>query len=73
MVEHKRVAWEHRWCFKCRKRQDHDAVLYVQDPTTEPSYMGDPRWSVQCHGCGEDHVHFPGCRPNGPTLEVVYA
>jgi hypothetical protein len=72
MVERKRELWETRWCFKCRKHLPHDAVLLVQDPATEPSYMGDPRWRVECHGCGGDHVHFPGCQPDGPTLEVAW-
>lgn len=64
MREAKRVPWETRWCFRCRKRLPHDAVL--MEPT-EPSYYG-PHWDVECEGCGGDHVHFPGCEPDGPTL-----
>lgn len=63
MREHKREEWETRWCFKCRKRLPHDAVLMVPD---EESYYG-PHWSVQCHGCGGDYIHFPGTW-EGPTL-----
>lgn len=71
MVEHRREPWgDPRWCFKCRKRLQHDAVLLIQDPDSEPSYVGDPRWKVECHGCGQDHVHFPGTW-DGPTLEAV--
>lgn len=72
MVEHKRELWKVTWCFKCRKHLKHDAVLMVQDPDTEPSYMGEPYWNVECEGCGEDHVQFPGYEPDGPTLEVSY-
>ena len=74
MVEYRRKPWQTHWCFRCRKRLPHDAVLYAQDLEVEPepSYMGEPYWAVECHGCGEDHVHFPGCEPDGPTLEAVY-
>lgn len=71
MVERKREPRGVAWCFRCRKRLPHDAVLYVQNPADEPSYMGDPYWAVECHGCGEDHVRFPGTE-DGPTLEVIY-
>lgn len=71
MVEAKRQPWEERWCFRCRKRQKHDAVLMVQDPETEPSYLGDPFWKVECHGCGGDHVRFPGTE-DGPTLQTIW-
>lgn len=73
MVERKREDWAVKFCFRCRKRLMQEAVFMVQDPDTEPSYMGDPYWAVECHGCGEDHVHFPGCEPDGPTLQVAYA
>lgn len=69
MREAKREHWETRWCFKCRRHLKHDAVLMQP---TEPSYYG-PHWKVECEGCGEDHVWFPGCRPDGPTLEMVDA
>jgi hypothetical protein len=62
-----REPWETRWCFKCRRLLPHDAVLLVPE---QPSYYG-PSWRVECHGCGEDHVHFPGCEPDGPTLQVA--
>lgn len=63
MEERRRQVWEVRWCFKCRKRLRQLAVLMVP---TEPSYY-DPHWEVQCAGCGEDHVRFPGTE-DGPTL-----
>ena len=69
MEEVRRTLWETRWCFKCRKRQPHDAVVMAP---TEPSYYG-PHVNVECHGRGGDHVHFPGCEPDGPTLELVGA
>lgn len=69
MEEVRREPWETRWCFKCRKVRKHDAVVYAP---TEPSYYG-PHVSVECEGCGEDHVHFPGCEPDGPTLELADA
>jgi hypothetical protein len=66
MEERKREHWQTRWCFKCRKRLSHEAVLMTP---IGPSYYG-PHWAVECEGCGEDHVHFPGCEPDGPTLEI---
>lgn len=57
MREAKREHWQTRWCFRCRKRLPHDAVFMVP---VERSYYG-PHWAVECHGCGENHVHFPGC------------
>lgn len=71
MVEQKREDWEVRWCFRCRKHLMQEAVLMVQDPDTEPSYMGDPHWKVECVGCGEDHVRFPSTE-DGPTLEILW-
>lgn len=65
MVERRREHWAIRWCFKCRERLPHEAVLMAP---AEPSYYG-PHWNVECEGCGEDHVHFPGTW-DGPTLEV---
>lgn len=65
MHERRREFWKTCWCFKCRKRLRHDAVLMAPD---EPSYYG-PHWRVECEGCGEDHVHFPGTW-DGPTFEV---
>lgn len=56
MREARREQWEVRWCFKCRKRLMQWALFMVP---TEPSYYG-PHWKVECEGCGEDHVHFPG-------------
>lgn len=67
MIEKRRMAWETRWCFKCRKRRAHEAVLMV--PADLLSYYG-PHWKVECEGCGEDHVRFPGTE-DGPTLEVA--
>jgi hypothetical protein len=67
MEERVRKLWEVRWCFKCRERLPQFAVLYAP---VEPDYYG-PHWSVECDGCGEDHVHFPGCHPDGPTLEMA--
>lgn len=69
MREVRRALWEIRWCFRCRKRLPHDYVVLAP---VEPSYYG-PHIEVECHGCGEDHVHFPGCEPDGPTLELVDA
>ena len=66
MREELRRPWQVRWCFRCRKLLPHEAVLYVP---AEPSYYG-PNWDVECVGCGEDHVHFPGTW-DGPTLEVA--
>ena len=66
MREVKRLEWQTRWCFKCRKRLLQEAVLMAP---VEPSYYG-PHWNVECVGCGEDHVHFPGTW-DGPTLEIV--
>jgi hypothetical protein len=65
MEEVRRVPWETRWCFRCRQVQPHDAVIYAP---AEPSYYG-PHASVECHGCGEDHVRFPGTE-DGPTLVI---
>jgi len=45
------------WCFKCRKRLPHDAV--VLDDEVQPSYY-DPVLIRQCSRCGEDHTTFPG-------------
>lgn len=70
MHEHNRVPWEDRWCFKCRRRLPHDAVLFVADDGEDDWYG--PQWEVQCHGCGGDFVHFPGTW-DGPTLEAGYA
>ncbi len=70
MVERKRESWGVHWCFRCRAHLAHDAVLMVQDPETDPSYWGDPYWKVECSGCGEDHVRFPGTE-DGPTLDVL--
>lgn len=64
MREHRREPWETCWCFKCRKRLKHEAVLMV--PVDRMSYYG-PHWNVECEGCGEDHVRFPGTA-DGPTL-----
>jgi hypothetical protein len=69
MEEVRREHWQTRWCFKCRKRLRQDAVLMAP---VEPDYYG-PHWKVECEGCGQDHVHVPGCRPNGPTLEMADA
>jgi hypothetical protein len=63
MREVRREPWETRWCFKCRKRLPHDSVVMAP---VELSYYG-PRVKVECHGCGGDHVHFPGTW-DGPTL-----
>jgi len=62
--EAKRQHWQTRFCFLCRKVLPHDAVLMVPE---EPSYYG-PYWKVECGGCGGDHIHFPGCEPDGPTF-----
>lgn len=66
MREYRREVWQVRWCFRCRRRLRHVAVLMVP---TEPSYYG-PHWEVRCAGCGGDHVRFPGTT-DGPTLEVM--
>jgi hypothetical protein len=63
--ERSREPWQTRWCFKCRKRLPHDVV--IMEPV-EPSYYG-PHAKVECAGCGEDHVHFPGTW-DGPTLTL---
>lgn len=67
MKEVRREVWDVRWCFRCRKRLRQLAVLMV--PTDPMSYYG-PDWHVQCAGCGEDHVRFPGTE-DGPTLMVA--
>lgn len=64
MHEVRREVWEVRWCFSCRRRLRHVAVLLVPDDPR--SYYG-PSWVVRCAGCGEDHVRFPGTE-DGPTL-----
>lgn len=66
MREYSRTAWETRWCFQCRKRLPHEAIVMVP---TEPSYYG-PHVEVECAGCGEDHVRFPGTE-DGPTLKLA--
>lgn len=66
MREAKREPWEVRWCFRCRRRVMQIAVLMVP---IEESYYG-PHWSVECEGCGEDHVRFPGTE-DGPTLRTM--
>lgn len=69
MVEHKRVPWEVRWCFRCRKRLPHEAVLMVA-AEGEDDWYG-PHWNVECEGCGGEYVRFPGTA-DGPLLEVCY-
>lgn len=57
MHEHKRDPQGEKWCFQCRKRLPHDAVLMVCDDPM--SYYG-PHWALECSRCRQDHTHFPG-------------
>ena len=57
MHEHRREPDQERWCFQCRKRLMHEAVLMVCDDPF--SYYG-PQWRLECAGCGEDHSVFGG-------------
>lgn len=65
MREARREPWKTCWCFKCRKRLAHEAVVMAP---TEPSYYGS-HVKVECAGCGGDYTHFPGTW-DGPTLVV---
>lgn len=50
-----------RFCFRCRKKQAFDRVVYspVED-RENPSYYG-PRVAIECTACGkEDADCFPG-------------
>lgn len=68
MREAKRELWQTRWCFKCRRRLVHEAVLMVAVDGEEDFYG--PHWKARCEGCGEDHVRFPGTE-DGPTLVMA--
>lgn len=46
------------WCFHCRKRLPHDAVLLDYPPDMQPTYY-DPIWVYRCSECGGDHTRFP--------------
>ena len=69
MREFRREDWGVHWCFRCRRHLQHEAVLMVAEEGEEDWYG--PHWRVECEGCGEDHVRFPGTE-DGPTLEVSY-
>lgn len=43
-----------KWCFRCRKRLSHVAVLLGYD---RPSYY-DPMWTLRCAGCGGNYTIF---------------
>lgn len=50
---------ETRWCFKCRKRTEHEwFVSYDSQPSCY-----DPVASLRCPECRESHIYFPGCEP----------
>lgn len=57
MREYSRRQEQTRWCFKCRKRTQHDLVIHV--PVDELSYYG-PSASLECPSCHEDNSCFPG-------------
>jgi len=61
-VEVRREPAGKKWCFRCRSRLSHEAVLLIDPPERQPSYF-DPVWVLRCSGCGGDHTHFPGCGP----------
>jgi hypothetical protein len=48
------------WCFTCRKRHLHTAMMIPAHGYYEPEFW----W--KCDGCGEDNRLFPG-------MEYVYA
>lgn len=67
-TELRREPYGERWCYKCRKRLPHDAVL-LGDPgpdafpsvdawlATTGSWL-EPAWVFRCAGCGQDHTEF---------------
>lgn len=59
--EYRREADGDHWCFKCRKRLPHDAVL-IGDPPDVLTYYENV-WTLECSGCGQDNTCFPGCGP----------
>ena len=61
-VEIKREVERVRWCFRCRRRLRHVAVLLDDPPERQPSYY-EPVWVLRCAGCGKDHTWFPGMGP----------
>jgi hypothetical protein len=46
------------WCFHCRKRLPHAAVVFA--PVDKRSYYG-PSWRYECPRCKHDYTSFPGC------------
>ena len=54
--ELRREAVGDRWCFGCRKRLPHEAVLLGDE---KPSYY-EPVWVYRCSRCNRNLTRFPG-------------
>ncbi len=72
-MERKSYGFERkrRWCFKCRKHVRHEKISLIEklrygmiDGKREllNGYY-DPVFCLDCPGCHEENIYFPGCEP----------
>lgn len=52
--------FETRWCFKCRKRTEHEWIKWSESRADSPYELN---FSLTCPSCNEEHINFPGCGP----------